>query len=149
MKSKYREVQNKGIIVTALLVIMVLLLLTYRFQWASLPMPFETFILFFATFCLILLLFYQMKTEIDDQEIQLSFGIGLIKKHIDLSKIQSVEVVRNKWYVGWGIRYYGKGWMWNYSGLDAVELKYKDSQKHFRIGSSNPSELKEIIEKMI
>jgi len=32
------------------------------------------------------------------------------------------------------------GWMWNISGLDAVEIEYRDG-KCFRIGTGDPQEL--------
>ena len=39
-----------------------------------------------------------------------------------------------------GIRLTRHGWMWNISGLDAVELEYKDGKK-FRIGTNQPQKL--------
>ena len=45
-----------------------------------------------------------------------------------------VEQGRNSWWYGWGIRLTPHGWMWNISGLDAVELTYRNGKK-FRIGT--------------
>jgi len=41
------------------------------------------------------------------------------------------------WLVGWGIRWTGSGWLFNVSGLDAVELSLK-SGRRFRIGTDDP-----------
>ena len=90
-----------------------------------------------------------MVTDIRDGEMTLSFGIGLIKKRIQLSEIKSAEVVRNKWIYGWGIRYWGGGWMWNFKGLDAVQIEFKNSGKKFRIGTSDPDALQKFIAKNI
>ena len=145
MISKYKEIQRGGIFLTSILTTIVLLLLAYRYQWTESPLSIEIFMSLFILFCVVLLLFYKLQTEIYNGEIRLSFGMGLIQKSIDLSKVESAEVVRNKWYYGLGIRFYGKGWMWNYKGLDAVEIQYKESRKKFRIGSCNPGELQKII----
>jgi len=57
-----------------------------------------------------------------------------------LSQVQNAAVVRNKWYYGWGIRLTPGGWLWNVSGLDAVELTFKNGKK-FRIGTDEPDRL--------
>ena len=95
------------------------------------------------------ILFFKLKTEVFEDRIKLSFGIGPIQKKIQLSKIKDVRVVRNKWIYGWGIRHYGKGWLWNISGLDAIEISFNDRKSLFRIGSQDPQKLKESIEKLI
>ena len=48
--------------------------------------------------------FYQLKTDVSNENIMLKFGIGIIQKRIDLNNVESVRVVRNKWFYGWGIR---------------------------------------------
>jgi len=69
------------------------------------------------------------------------FGIGLIKRKIKLSEIKECRVVRNPWYVGWGIRWApGQYMLWNVSGFQAVELEFTNGKK-FRIGSDEPEEL--------
>lgn len=92
------------------------------------------------------LLFYKLKVEVNDIEITLTFGVGVIKKRIELSKIQSVEAVKNKFWYGWGIRLTPHGWLWNIAGYDAVELTYKQSKRKFRIGCENSAELKASID---
>lgn len=92
------------------------------------------------------LLFYKLKVEVNDIEITLTFGVGVIKKRIELSQIQSVEAVKNKFWYGWGIRLTPHGWLWNIAGYDAVELTYKQSKRKFRIGCENSAELKASID---
>jgi hypothetical protein len=103
----------------------------------------------YTLFALIILIFYGLFIEISEKKITLKFGIGLIRRSIDIDSIESVECVRNKWWYGWGIRFTPHGWMWNVSGLDAVEIKYKNMDKKFRIGTDDSKKLKEEIQKRI
>lgn len=97
---------------------------------------------------LIFLLFFKLSVKVTEENILLHFGIGLIKRTIPLNSILDVKQVRNQRLMGFGIRYYGDGWMWNIAGLDAIELHYKDGSQ-FRIGTDEPERLKEIIKAKI
>jgi len=94
---------------------------------------------------LIALLFYGMKTTVTGSKITIAFGIGLIRKSIDLSTVQSVKSVKNQWYYGWGIRMIPNGWLYNIAGLRAVEIKRKDKNSVLRIGSKHPEILRKVI----
>ena len=93
------------------------------------------------------LLFATLTVEVDREAVQFHFGIGLIRKTILLSDIESVRVVRNSWLYGWGIRYTPHGWLYNVSGLGAVELQLRSGKK-MRIGSDEPEKLARAIEGM-
>ena len=84
--------------------------------------------------------FSSLNTEVDGQNLRWWFGKGFWRKTVPLADIASAEPVTNKWWWGWGIRYYGKGWLYNVSGLDAVEIILK-SGKHIRIGTDDPQGL--------
>jgi|SRR5690554_2027044 len=96
-------------------------------------------------FALIGLMFYGMRTRVNESKITVAFGIGLIRKSIELANVQSVESVRNKWYYGWEIRIIPNGWMYNIAGLRAVEIVRKDKNSVFRIGSKHPEVLRKVI----
>ena len=91
-----------------------------------------------------LFLFHSLCVRIDDEFIHLSFGIGIIRRSIPLTRIASCQVTRTPWYFGWGIRYVFNGWMWNVSGFHSVELTYVD-EGHFRIGTDEPQALEAAI----
>jgi hypothetical protein len=96
-----------------------------------------------AVLCLLLLclvLFSTLTVEVTESSVVLKFGPGLIRKRFPLSSIRSVRAVRNEWYYGWGIHMLPRGWLYNVSGLDAVELELMDDCIH-RIGTDQPSEL--------
>jgi len=86
------------------------------------------------------ILFGSLTTEIADGELRCRFGIGLIRKRIPLRHVVAVEPVRNRWFWGWGIRYTPHGWLFNVSGLDAVELSLVGGRR-LRIGTDEPDEL--------
>ena len=98
-------------------------------------------------FVVLLLLFYGLFIEVTPKQVNIKFGIGLIKKSIEIDSIESVECVVNKWWYGLGIRHTPHGWMWNISGLNAVEINYKNSKTSFRIGCKDSARLKQEIEK--
>lgn len=93
-----------------------------------------------AVLVLSLLLFSVLSVKVDSGEVSLRFGVGIIRKRFPLSEIKSHSVVRNPWYYGWGVRRIPIGWLYNVSGLDAVELAMTDGRK-FRIGTDDPSGL--------
>jgi len=77
-----------------------------------------------------------MTVRVSQDEVTAAFGRGWPRRSVGFSDVKSVEVVRNRWYYGWGIRFIPRGWLWNVWGLDAVELQL-DSGKRFRIGTDD------------
>jgi len=93
-----------------------------------------------ALFALAIPLLGWLTVTVDDEMITARFGVGLVRKKIKIKDIQNAAQVRNTWYYGWGIRMGPNGWMFNVSGLDAVEIELKSGGK-FRIGTDEPEEL--------
>ena len=85
-------------------------------------------------------LFGSLTVAVSRERLSLRFGIGLIRKSFPIADIRSVEVVRNRWYYGWGIRYTPHGWLFNVSGLDAVEIALGNGRK-YRVGTDEPQAL--------
>ena len=81
-----------------------------------------------------------LTVTIDGQQLRVAFGVGLIHRTIPIRGIRACHAVRNRWWYGWGIRLTPRGWLWNVSGLDAVEIRYRNG-KHFRIGTDQPGRL--------
>ena len=88
----------------------------------------------------LVLTFNRLRVEVTPGAVQLSFGWGWPRKTIQRSDIISHHVVRNSPLLGWGIRWFKGGTMWNVWGLDAVELQL-DTGKKFRIGTDDPAGL--------
>lgn len=93
-----------------------------------------------AVLGLCLLLFPTLTAVVQGDRLRCFFGVGLIRREIPVAEIQAVSVVRNPWIYGWGLRLIPGGWLWNVSGLDAVELRLQ-SGKRFRIGTDEPQAL--------
>ena len=93
---------------------------------------------------LVLLLFYALTVEIDSERIRFRFGIGVVRKSIPLEHIVSCKPVQNHWFCGWGIRWWGRGWLYNVSGFQAVELEL-NTGKRLRIGTDEPESLVQAI----
>ncbi|MFN2443552.1 MAG: hypothetical protein ABR517_12780 [Thermoanaerobaculia bacterium] len=89
---------------------------------------------------IIILFFFSLSVEVNETRIVVRFGIGLLRKTVHLHEVSKCEVVRNPWWYGWGIHYTPRGWLYNISGFDAVELTL-ESGKTLRIGSDEPDAL--------
>ena len=93
-------------------------------------------------------LFDSLTVRVSHALVEISFGIGIIRKQFDVGNIRRARVVKNKWYYGWGIRLTPHGWLYNVSGLDAVEI-LMDNGKQYRIGTDQPNELENAINTVI
>ncbi len=94
------------------------------------------------------MLFSTLTVVIGEDELDVRFGPGVIRKRFKLRDIKSCQAVRNHWYYGWGIRSTPQGWLYNVSGLDAVEIKLRTG-KRLRIGTDAPQELEMAIRQSI
>ncbi len=121
----------------AFIAIGILLVLNY-FYLSGNTNPFLLIIL--AALAVSLLLFSILTVKVDGEEVSVRFGVGLIRKRFPLSEIESPSAVRNPWYYGWGLRRTPIGWLYNVSGLEAVEITLKDGRK-IRIGTDDPTGL--------
>jgi hypothetical protein len=70
-------------------------------------------------------LFSSLTVEVDGEELRHYFGPGFWKKTYLLEEIESIKQVRNSWIFGWGIRITPHGWLYNVSGLDAVQIQLR------------------------
>jgi hypothetical protein len=93
-----------------------------------------------AVFTWILITFSSLRARVGAGVLAVAFGAGWPRRRVALDRVESVRIVRNRWWYGFGIRLIPGGWLWNVWGLDAVELSL-DSGKVFRIGSDEPEQL--------
>jgi hypothetical protein len=96
----------------------------------------------------VLALFATLSVTVDPDRLRFHLGIGLIRKTIRLDRVRHYAPVRNRWYWGWGIRFYPGGLLYNVSGLDAVELVL-DGGKRLRIGTDEPQALCAVLETVL
>lgn len=144
---KIQANQTGGLVLyalTAAIMIIVILHFTVRDNNSLIPVLVVLPIIFVA-----ILFFYRIVIEADEKEVRFSMGIGWLKKSYPIENIESCKVVKNKWWYGWGIRYFPGGILYNVSGLQAIELKFKDRKSVVRLGTNRPEELCRFIEKRI
>jgi len=85
-------------------------------------------------------LFSSMTIRVNSEYLSWNFAFGFWKKSKKLADITSYRIVKNPWLYGWGIRRLPKGWLYNVSGLDAVEVQLQ-SGTLFRLGTDEPEKL--------
>jgi hypothetical protein len=90
-------------------------------------------------------IFATLTVEVGDRVVEVRFGTGVVRKGFPLQDIEACRAVRNRWYYGWGIHLTPRGWVFNVSGLSAVELRMKNGRR-YRIGTDDPEGLVRAIE---
>jgi hypothetical protein len=86
------------------------------------------------------IVFSSLTVEVNAKDLRWSFGPGLWTYRLPLDEIETVAIVRNHWWNGFGIRRGSGLRLYNVSGLDAVELHLK-SHDIRRIGTDDPQGL--------
>jgi hypothetical protein len=122
----------------------VLLILAF---WAAIY-PILSMIITIAALVILLGLFSALTVACDAEKLSFYFGPGIIRKTIKYGEIKTIEKVRNRWYYGWGVRWYGRGWLYNVSGLDAIEITL-NSGSQLRLGTNEPDKLMAFIKSKI
>jgi hypothetical protein len=106
-----------------------------------------TFVIVVLLICL--LIFYKLTIYIDDTCLAFKLGIGLIKKEYALADIADCKPVKNSVWYGIGIRLTSNGWLYNVSGLYAIEITFKNKKSKIRIGTNKPEEISQMISKFL
>ena len=106
----------------------------------ALPMLLSSVVLSTCAF-----LFDAMTVKVSRTYVSITFGIGIIRKRFAIADIKKVTIVQNRWYYGWGIKLTPHGWLYNVSGLDAIEIQLSNGRKH-RVGTDEPVKLHAVIQ---
>jgi hypothetical protein len=101
------------------------------------------------TFLICLLIFYKLTIKIDRSNVSFTLGIGLVTKSYKISDIKLCKPVTNSVFQGIGIRMLPNGWLYNVSGLKAIELHFHHKNSIVRIGTDKPEEISQIIQSLI
>jgi hypothetical protein len=99
-----------------------------------------------GAFGLLAVLFSGPTVQVTDRELLFYFGPGFWERRFDLDTIERVETVRNSALYGWDLRYTRHGWLYNVSGLQAVEVTVRGEEK-LRLGTDEPEQLKTVLER--
>lgn len=86
--------------------------------------------------------FTTLTVTVDSTNLTIKFGLGIYQRKFPLHEIVSTQTVKNKWYYGWGIRWWPRPKMriFNVAGLDAIQFTTKNGNI-YRIGTNEPAKL--------
>ena len=101
------------------------------------------------TFLICLLIFYKLTIIVNNTNVSFKLGIGLISKSYNISGIKSCRPVTNSPLYGIGIRMLPNGWLYNVTGLKAIELQFRNKKSVVRIGTNRPKEICELVQSLI
>jgi hypothetical protein len=110
---------------------------------------FYIYLFLVLTFLICVLTFYQLTIFVNDTHVAFKLGIGLWSKKYKISDIQSCHPVTNSVISGIGIRMLPNGWLYNVTGLKAIELQFKNKNSVIRIGTNRPEEISELVQSLI
>jgi hypothetical protein len=96
----------------------------------------------------IILIMRRLRVQVNPVAVQVTFGTGWPQRMIPLAEIASCQAVRLSPWTGYGMRYIGRGWMFNIEGRDAVELALKNGSR-FRIGTDEPAQLVQALQPLL
>jgi len=143
MTKRYLHTQIGYVVIVAItagMVIIGIILANVGINWIAIAVLF--------VLAVALVLFSSLTVVICEEELEVRFGPGPIRKRFKLQDIESYQVVKNPWYYGWGIRLTPHGMLYRVSGVHAVEIKFRTGKK-FRIGPDVPQELEGAIREAI
>ncbi len=84
--------------------------------------------------------FSSLTVEVTAEELTWRFGPGVFRGRVARADIVGATPVENPWWWGWGVHLTPRGWLYNISGLAAVEIIMRDGRT-FRIGSDDSAGL--------
>lgn len=102
-------------------------------------------ILMLGVYLLGFVMFYSLTVEISEEKLKFWFGIGVVRKTIALSEIQSTKEVKNPWYYFWGVKSIPGGWFFAIAPGTAVEIEFRDG-KIIQLGTNQPKILNQAID---
>jgi len=143
MIERYKHTQVGYLIITVMAAVMVLIgivLANAGINWIAIGV--------LVIIAVTLVLFSSLTVVIWEEELEVRFGPGPIRKRFKLNEIESCQVVKNPWYYGWGIRLTPHGMLFRVSGFRAVQIKLRTGKK-FQIGTDVPQELERAIRQVI
>jgi len=102
----------------------------------------------YGTLVFALALFATLTVEVDETEIRLRFGVGIVRRSIELAEVVRTERLRIKAWWGWGLHWTPTGWLYNIGGRDAVRIVVR-RDRGVIVGSDDADRLKACIDARI
>ncbi len=143
--SENQPFYNISIPMTIFIVACLVIIIYFNFKEELLVITLFFIILSFLT---IMSLFYNMNTTIYSDRIEIKFGIGLVKKTIPTSNIDSESLTeyKSKRSQGAGIRKIRGGNLYNVKAGEAIQ--FKTSKMRYAIGTANYEEMYKVLKEL-
>ncbi|WP_290697973.1 hypothetical protein [Lacinutrix sp.] len=109
------------------------------------PMQHWLILVVTSIFIITLLLFYKLTITISKEKIEAEFGIGLIKRTLNIKDINydTIEEIKTPSYYGIGIRITPNGLLYNVKTGNAIKIK--SNEKTFFIGTDDFEKINSIL----
>ena len=143
MQLPYRHTQIGWVILAGLLLPLGVLVPVVLMSGSSVPT-----LVAGAIVPIIAVLFGTLTVRVDEHEIRIRFGPGLVQRRFALSTVRGFAQVESPLIYGWGIRWYPGGVLYNVSGFSAIELALSDGRR-VRIGTDEPDKLFLVLESIL
>jgi hypothetical protein len=144
----YEHTQRGGFVLLVLGIVALILIINMAMVGKTEPIIIPTYSIVLGVMALVAYMFGSLTAEVSREQVLVKMGPGLIRRTFVTVNISSATTVRNKWYYGFGVRRTPHAWMFNVSGLDAIEITLKTGSR-FRIGTDEPDRLQRAIERAI
>ncbi len=142
----FEESQNFTLVNVTSLTLTVTFIILYFSTGGIEKIPVSIFILIVLFLLTPLILFFKMQTRLTDEQLKLTFGVGLVKRtfknnSLNLSRAEQRNI---PWYYGVGIRIAKDGMLYNAKSGSVIKIEKKDSGKHIYIGTRRQKEFLEV-----
>jgi Na+-transporting NADH:ubiquinone oxidoreductase subunit NqrB len=121
MKAKYKHTQYGALMFVVFLLTGILIVVVGSTVMAEGRMLSAIWMICVYIFGFVML--YSFTVEVSEQQLKFWFGIGVIRKTVALSEIQSTKEVENPWYYFWGVKSIPGGWFYAIAPGSAVEIE--------------------------
>ncbi len=137
MRPRYEHRQGGGFTRISFIVALLALPLLYRLDPKSGP----ALVIGLPILLLLFAAFDGLTIRIDRDELVWRFGhLGFPRGRVRIADIERVGVTRTTFWEGWGIRWTRRGWLYNVSGFDAVQIERRGGRP-FLLGTDEPRRL--------
>jgi hypothetical protein len=98
--NRYERTQIGWVVICAVCIALILVAINIRTE--SSPAR-EISVVVELLLLLTLAAFYKLTIKINNRVLRISFGVGIVRKEVQLTEIDTYEPVRIRWWYGWGI----------------------------------------------
>lgn len=141
----YTNTQYGKLLIAILSVFGLIPIVLFFIEIDNKPMSYWAILLIASIFIITLLLFYKLTITITKEKIEAKFGIGLIKRSLNIKDINydTIEKIKTPSYYGIGIRITPHGMLYNVKIGNAIKMK--SNEKTFFVGTDDFEKINSVL----